>query len=57
MGNTGLLALSTDRGRTLELHWSPASKGFAQIVEADGRLLAVGEGGVSVIDPAWLTEE
>ena len=57
VGNTGLLALSADRGRTLELHWSPASKGFAQIVEADGRLLAVGEGGVSVIDPAWLTEE
>jgi photosystem II stability/assembly factor-like uncharacterized protein len=57
VGNTGLLALSTDRGRTLELHWSPASKGFSQVVEADGRLLAVGEGGVSVIDPAWLTEE
>ncbi len=46
VGNTGLLALSTDRGRTLELHWSPASKGFAQVVEADGRLVAVGEGGV-----------
>ena len=57
VGNTGLLALSRDRGRTLELHWSPASKGFAQVVEADGRLLAVGEAGVSVIDPAWLTEE
>jgi photosystem II stability/assembly factor-like uncharacterized protein len=57
VGNTGLLALSTDRGRTLELHWSPASKGFAQVVEADGRLLAVGEGGVSVIDPAWLGAE
>jgi photosystem II stability/assembly factor-like uncharacterized protein len=57
VGNTGLLALSTDRGRTLQLHWSPASKGFAQVVEADGRLLAVGEGGVSVIDPAWLRAE
>ena len=57
VGNTGLLALSRDRGRTLELHWSPASKGFVQVVEADGRLLAVGEGGISVIDPAWLTEE
>ena len=57
VGNTGLLALSTDRGRTLQLHWSPASKGFAQVVEADGRLLAVGEGGVSVIDPAWLGAE
>jgi len=54
VGNTGLLALSRDGGRTLELHWSPAGKGFAQVVEADGRLLAVGEGGVSVIDPAWL---
>jgi photosystem II stability/assembly factor-like uncharacterized protein len=54
VGNTGLLALSRDRGRTLELHWSPAGKGFAQVVEADGRLLAVGESGVSVIDPAWL---
>jgi photosystem II stability/assembly factor-like uncharacterized protein len=53
-GNTGLLALSRDRVRTLELHWSPAAKGFAQIVEANGRLLAVGESGVTAIDPAWL---
>jgi photosystem II stability/assembly factor-like uncharacterized protein len=57
VGNTGLLALSRDRGRTLELHWSPVSRGFAQVVEANGRLLAVGEGGISVIDPAWLTED
>jgi photosystem II stability/assembly factor-like uncharacterized protein len=54
VGNTGLLALSRDRARTLELHWSPAAKGFAQVVEADGRLLAVGEAGVTAIDPAWL---
>jgi photosystem II stability/assembly factor-like uncharacterized protein len=54
VGNTGLLALSRDRVRTLELHWSPAAKGFAQVVEADGRLLAVGESGVTAIDPAWL---
>ena len=54
VGNAGLLALSTDRARTLGLHWSPASRGFAQVIEADGRLLAVGESGVSEIDPAWL---
>jgi photosystem II stability/assembly factor-like uncharacterized protein len=54
VGNTGLLALSTDGGRTLEPHWSPASRGYAQVVEADGRLLTVGEGGVGVIDPSWL---
>jgi photosystem II stability/assembly factor-like uncharacterized protein len=54
VGNAGLLALSRDGGRTLELHWSPAGKGFAQVIEADGRLIAVGEAGVSVIDPAWL---
>jgi hypothetical protein len=54
VGNTGLLALSRDRARTLELHWSPAAKGFAQIVEANDRLLAVGESGVTAIDPAWL---
>ena len=40
---TGLLALSRDHGRTLELHWSPASKGFARSSKAGGRLLAVGE--------------
>lgn len=57
VGNVGLLALSLDRCRTLELHWSPASKGFAQVVEADGRLIAVGESGISVIDPAWLVNE
>ena len=57
VGNTGLLALSTDGGRTLELHWSPASKGFAQVIEADGRLLTVGEAGVGVVDPAWLGTE
>jgi photosystem II stability/assembly factor-like uncharacterized protein len=54
VGNTGLLALSRDRARTLELHWSPAAKGFAQVVEADGRLLTVGEAGITAIDPAWL---
>ena len=57
LGNTGLLTLSRDRGRTLELHWSPMSRGYAQVIEADGRLLAVGEGGASVIDPAWLASE
>ena len=55
VGNTGLLALSNDKGRTLELHWAPASKGFAQVIEADGRLLTVGEAGVGVIDPALLS--
>jgi photosystem II stability/assembly factor-like uncharacterized protein len=54
VGNTGLLALSRDRARTLELHWSPAAKGFAQVVEAGERLLAVGEAGVTAIEPAWL---
>jgi len=57
VGNTGLLALSSDRGRTIELHWSPVSKGFAQVIEADGRLLTVGEGGIGVVDPAWLNSE
>jgi photosystem II stability/assembly factor-like uncharacterized protein len=57
VGNTGLLALSADRGRTLELHWSPASRGFAQVIETDGRLLTVGEAGVGAVDPAWLTDD
>jgi photosystem II stability/assembly factor-like uncharacterized protein len=55
VGNAGLLALSADRGRTLELHWSPASRGFAQVLEADGRLITVGESGVGELDPAWLS--
>jgi photosystem II stability/assembly factor-like uncharacterized protein len=54
VGNAGLLALSTDNGQSLELHWIPDSRGTAQIVEVDGTLVAVGERGVGTIDPAWL---
>jgi photosystem II stability/assembly factor-like uncharacterized protein len=55
VGNSGLLALSNDDGQTLELHWSPARKGFAALAEVSGEVVLVGESGVSILDPAWLT--
>jgi photosystem II stability/assembly factor-like uncharacterized protein len=55
VGNSGLLAVSKDDGQTLELHWSPARKGFAALAEISGKVILVGETGVTVFDPAWLT--
>jgi photosystem II stability/assembly factor-like uncharacterized protein len=54
VGNSGLLALSRDGGQTLELHWSPAGKGFAAAAEVPGGVVLVGEAGVTMLDPAWL---
>lgn len=54
VGNSGLMALSTDDGQSLELHWIPDGRGLAQVIEADGSLVGVGERGVGKIDPAWL---
>jgi photosystem II stability/assembly factor-like uncharacterized protein len=54
VGNAGLMAVSTDNGQSLELHWIPDSRGLAQVIEADGSLIGVGERGVTKIDPAWL---
>lgn len=54
VGNAGLMAVSSDNGQTLELHWVPDSRGLAQVIEADGSLIGVGERGVGKIDPAWL---
>ena len=54
VGNAGLMALSTDNGQSLELHWIPDGRGIAQVIEADGSLVGVGERGVTKIDPAWL---
>ena len=54
VGNAGLMAVSTDDGQSLELHWIPDSRGLAQVVEVDGSLIGVGERGVGKIDPAWL---
>jgi photosystem II stability/assembly factor-like uncharacterized protein len=55
VGNTGLLAVSKDDGRSLELHWAPTGKGYSGLVETGGQAILVGEGGVSTLDPAWLS--
>ncbi|NJD31908.1 MAG: photosystem I reaction center subunit IV [Gammaproteobacteria bacterium] len=55
VGNVGLLAVSKDDGQTLELHWAPGGRGYSQLVEAGGRIILVGEAGISELDPAWLT--
>jgi len=57
VGNSGLLAVSKDDGQTLELHWSPDGHGFASAVEAGGKVILVGENGVSTLDPSWLAEQ
>jgi photosystem II stability/assembly factor-like uncharacterized protein len=54
VGNSGLLALSRDDGKSLELHWSPAGRGFAALAEVPGGVVLVGESGVTMLDPAWL---
>jgi len=55
VGNTGLLAVSKDDGQSLELHWAPTGKGYSGLVETGGQAILVGEGGVSTLDPAWLS--
>jgi photosystem II stability/assembly factor-like uncharacterized protein len=55
VGNTGLLAVSNDDGQTLELHWAPKGKGFSGLAEAGGQVVLVGESGITLLDPAWLT--
>lgn len=54
VGNVGLLALSRDGGQTLELHWSPAGRGFAALTEVAGSVVLAGESGITLLDPAWL---
>jgi photosystem II stability/assembly factor-like uncharacterized protein len=57
VGNSGLLAVSKDDGQTLDLHWSPARRGFAALAETSGEVILVGESGISKLDPAWLTDK
>ncbi|HEX9207760.1 MAG TPA: YCF48-related protein [Steroidobacteraceae bacterium] len=54
VGNNGLLVVSKDDGQTLEMHWAPGGRGYSAVAEAGGRIILAGEGGVSVLDPAWL---
>jgi photosystem II stability/assembly factor-like uncharacterized protein len=54
VGNAGLVATSTDNGQSFKIEWSPASRGFSALVEADGGLVVVGEAGVGVLDTAAL---
>jgi photosystem II stability/assembly factor-like uncharacterized protein len=54
VGNAGLLAQSRNDGQTIELHWSPASRGFAALLETPAGILLAGESGVTPLDPAWL---
>jgi photosystem II stability/assembly factor-like uncharacterized protein len=54
VGNTGLLAVSKDDGQTLELHWAPGGHGFSNLAEVGGKVILVGETGVTTMDPAWL---
>ena len=56
VGNVGLLAQSRDDGRTVELHWSPASRGFASLIETPAGILLAGESGVTRLDAAWLAK-
>lgn len=57
VGNTGLLADSRDGGLTFNLHWAPKGQGFAGTVESGGKVLLVGETGITTLDPAWLTND
>ena len=54
VGNNGLLASSKDGGQTLELHWSPAGRGFAAVVDVPGSVILAGEAGITKLDPRWL---
>jgi len=54
VGNTGLLAVSSDGGQSFDLHWAPGGRGFSALAEADGKVILVGETGVTTLDPAWL---
>jgi photosystem II stability/assembly factor-like uncharacterized protein len=54
VGNAGLVATSTDNGQSFKIEWSPASRGFSAIIEADGGLVAVGEAGVGMLDTSAL---
>jgi photosystem II stability/assembly factor-like uncharacterized protein len=56
VGNTGLLALSRDGGQTVHVHWSPAGRGFAALLESGDEILTAGESGIARLDPAWLAE-
>jgi photosystem II stability/assembly factor-like uncharacterized protein len=55
VGNTGMLAVSNDGGQSFDLHWAPAGRGFSALAEVDGKVVLVGETGVTMLDPAWLT--
>ena len=56
VGNAGLLARSGDDGRSLDLHWSPAGRGFASLIETPAGILLAGESGVTRLDAAWLAK-
>jgi photosystem II stability/assembly factor-like uncharacterized protein len=57
VGNAGLLARSADDGRSVDLHWSPAGRGFAALVETDGKVLLAGESGVTTLDSQWFVTD
>ncbi|MCM2310183.1 MAG: YCF48-related protein [Steroidobacteraceae bacterium] len=57
VGNAGLVATSTDNGQTFKVEWSPASKGFSAVAEADGGLVVVGEAGAGLLDTAALVSK
>jgi photosystem II stability/assembly factor-like uncharacterized protein len=57
VGNAGLIARSEDDGRSLDLHWSPAGRGFASLVETGDRVLLAGESGVTALDPQWFASD
>ncbi len=57
VGNSGLLAVSTDDGRTLAVHWAPNAPGFTALMDAGGKVILVGERGVMLLDPSWLTDQ
>lgn len=55
VGNSGLVAQSSDDGATFDLKWSPAGRGFSGLAEAaGGGIVVVGEGGAGPLDLAAL---
>jgi photosystem II stability/assembly factor-like uncharacterized protein len=57
VGNAGLVATSGDNGQSFKIEWSPASKGFSAVAEADGGLVVVGEAGAGLLDTAALVSK
>lgn len=57
VGNAGLVVESSDNMQSVEVRWSPESRGFSDVVEVQGKLVVVGEGGVEVLDTAALVKK